>query len=113
MFSGITDKLGALGHTKIGGHLLKAIKMKRISQLVSNSSNLITGSYLQVKTAKLRVINTHRNSKITKKPKTNQYASERVCDTFVCNVPREKNIYKYSGGEEGYLGGGRAVISRL
>jgi len=45
----------------------------KIIQLLSDSADLIVGSY-QVKTAKLH-----------------------ACENFVCNMPIEKNIYKYSG----------------
>jgi len=70
--SGITNQLGALGHSPIKTEdpLPQAIKMKIIT-LVSDSRNLITGSY-QVKTAKLHLINTQRNSEISKKKQVRQ-----------------------------------------
>jgi len=53
--------------------------------LISHPRNLITGSY-QVKTAKLRVINAHRNSEITKKQTKNIYAVYAVSHRTVAQI---------------------------
>ena len=58
---GVINYLRALGHIKTAPP-----PQKKITRLIPDSDNLITGSY-HVKTAKLHVIKQQRNSEITKK----------------------------------------------